>query len=48
MFKNSIDFLFVVVIGVFIVDDEEDLEFFKNLTLCRLKRKNRLKVKFCK
>lgn len=45
MFKDSIDFVIVVVIHV--VDEEEYLEFMNKVDVLHIK-KNRLKIKFCK
>ena len=37
MVKDSIDFVFVVVIGVVVDDDEEDIEFVKNISALQIK-----------
>ena len=37
MFKDSIDFVFVVVIGVVVDDDEEDIEFVKKISALQIK-----------
>lgn len=42
MFKDSIDFVFVVVIGVIVDDNEEDLEFVNKFDVLQIKTKKRL------
>lgn len=40
MFKDSINFVFVGVVGV-VVDDEEDLEFANKVDVLQIKTKER-------
>ena len=48
MFKDSIDFVFVVDIGVVVDDDEQDLDFVNKLDILQIKtKKKKLKLKFC-
>ena len=48
MFKDSIDFVFVVDIGVVVDDDEQDLDFVNKLDILQIKtEKKNLKLKFC-
>ena len=48
MFKDSIDFVFVVDIGVVVDDDEQDLDFVNKLDILQIKtEKKKLKLKFC-
>ena len=37
MFKDSIDFVFIVDIGVVVDDDEEDIEFVKKISALQIK-----------
>ena len=46
MFKDSIDLVFVVVIGVVVDDDEEDIEFVKKISALQIKTyKKQVKIK---
>ena len=48
MFKDSINFVFVVDIGVVVDDDEQDLDFVNKLDILHIKtEKKKLKLKFC-
>ena len=47
MFKDSIDFVFVVDIGVVVDDDEQDLDFVNKLDILQIKtEEKKLKLKF--
>ena len=41
MFKDSIDFVFVVDIGVVVDDDEQDLDFVNKLDVLQIKTEKR-------
>ena len=48
MFKDFINFVFVVDIGVVVDDDEKDLDFVNKLDILQIKtEKKKLKLKFC-
>ena len=48
MFKVSINFVFLVDIGVVVDDDEKDLDFVNKLDILQIKtEKKKLKLKFC-
>ena len=48
MFKDFINFVFVVDIGVVVDDDEQDLDFVNKLDILQIKtEKKKLKLKFC-
>ena len=48
MFKDFINFVFVVDIGVGVDDDEQDLDFVNKLDILQIKtEKKKLKLKFC-
>ena len=48
MFKDSIDFVFVVDIGVVVDDDEQDLDFVNKFDILEIKtEKKKLKLNFC-